>query len=119
MSQINIKIDKRTELLYVVGLLADYHRCIEENFTYKINILNYFNKYKKHHVINYFQELTNNYFDYDALATFAIHLNEKTLEIEFPFSEYLISMAGNGNKKKGKIILEEFARLIRLFAFES
>jgi len=86
-------IDKRIELLYVIGYLSDYPYINGFCKEYKKDIETYFSSYKKHKAITEFQRLGANVFHtVDAPIRFMLHLTDKLdkqddFDINFPSNE--------------------------------
>ncbi len=110
-------VDKRIELLSAVQLFTSWIETgiWRENYQYKQDMLNYFQPYSNHEAVTICNELITQYgFSYDAPVELMFHLsNPPELEIVVPFSEYLISRAGNAS------ILEDFVKALRSFCIES
>ena len=81
--KIEIRVDKRTELLGIIQIISDYRKQYPEllekhgNLDYIEEIESKFSKYKDHKVIKLFNEIvSNNNFGYDAPVSLFLQLND-------------------------------------------
>ena len=96
---IQVKVDKRTELLGIMLLISDYSKknskLIEEcgNKDYRDSILKNFSKFKEDITIKLLNDIINNYcFNYDAPIYLISQLNEDYSYdnlLDYPFRERL------------------------------
>jgi hypothetical protein len=117
--KINIRVDPRIELLAVVQLLGKYDLINTFEFPYKHDINKHFSAYKGHPAVNEFTGMRAQGFSFDAPPTAVLHLsNPPELNINPPFTDYLIQRAG-GKEKLERFIrnLRDFARKTRFKAF--
>lgn len=108
----SIGVDKRIELLSAVQSFTSWreHGIWPEDYLYKQDVLNYFQPYSNHEAVTICEELISHDFTHDAPVMLMFCLSSPPeLEIIVPFSEYLISRAGNAT------ILEDFVRALRDF----
>ena len=86
-------IDKRIELLYVIGYLSDYPYINGFCKDYKKDIDTYFSKYKNHKAVTEFQRIGSKIFhSVDAPIRFMLHLTsdfdkQEGFQIDFPSDE--------------------------------
>ena len=113
--RINIEVNPNIELLSVVLSMTTWMNDREqEDYLYGEEIKLYFSKFKNHRAVTIAQELTDNYFIYDAPPALMLHLGPPPdLKIMIPYGEYLETRAG------GKEILNEFVSALRDFAKET
>ena len=107
-----INVDKRMELLSAVQILTSWRDTgiWRENYTYKQDMLDYFTPYSNLTAVVMCEELIEQDFSFDAPVNLMLHLSDPPeLDIVVPFSDYLVSRAGNDT------ILEDFVRALREF----
>ncbi|SHF17396.1 protein of unknown function [Caldanaerobius fijiensis DSM 17918] len=116
LGKLNITIDPRMELLAIVQYFSKYADrfyglVTRERDIYTDRVMDYFQQYKNHAIINLFDDMSLNGFNFDAPPASILYLsNPPLLKEKFPFDEYVIRRAGGREK------LENFIDLLRDFS---
>ena len=119
-NSINITVDPRIELLSVVQYLSDYkgyqgmQMITSFSFTYKNDVIAYFEPYKDHEAVKLFKEMSSNGFWYGQPPHSMLYLSAPPeLRVLTPVDAFNVERAGGQEK------LEEFFGQLRSFAVET
>jgi DNA-dependent RNA polymerase auxiliary subunit epsilon len=114
---LNIMIDPRIELLAAVQSLSGYNEMTQlltsYQFSYKDEMLEYFDGFRSHKAVKNFEYLSKRGFSYDAPPTAMLYMPFTAGDTDdFGFDEYLIKRIGKSN-------LDKFARYMLQFSLDT
>lgn len=113
-NNINVMVNPNMELLSIVEYLSDYNTrtglMTRFDIEYKSDVDEYFEKYKNHEAVKYFDKISQKGFSYAAPPTAILYLDSQLQKISnLDYTEDLLYRAG------GEIQLEKFVTLLQKF----
>lgn len=117
-NDINVTVNPNIELLSIVQYLSNYNSrtglMTKFDIEYKSDVDEYFEKYKNHKAVEFFDKMSQNNFTYDAPPTVMLYLDSKlNKKNNVNYTEYLLNRAG------GEKNIEKFVSLLRDFYIDT